>query len=284
MHTLSLLLPFALLHFLHPSKSELAIELSNAISQGIIKATPISTGTYAESSVTLKLVNKVNRNITIHIPAGTLYHPENSDDQSLIQLEEQDVIVSAGGTIQLNIDAYCTESNDGVPDGGSTFQIGKTTDKDLLALIVQLKKTPTDKSAYQDAVWSITDGHELTYLPNQTESDQQLRTFIANTTGQENNWYNLTPVRRIDADRRIIIEPTIISGMIEFACTPGKSIIEEVRKKDGTVMISNDTNFAPRRDHVTYEFKLKIRGWDKGEYYVLLKNSVKDLARFDFTL
>lgn len=194
------------------------------------------------------------------------------------------MLVSAGGVKQITVDAYCTESHDGVPEGGSNFKITKTTNKDLLALIAQVKKNPVEKDGYQDAVWAITDAHQLSYLPNQTEGDRSLREFLSATTGQENQWYNVVPDRRVDAERRIVIEPTVIKGMLEFDCTPGKTIIEEVRKKDGSVLLTNNTNFAPRGSHLKYEFKLTIKGWDKGEYYVLVKNGLKDLARYDFEL
>jgi hypothetical protein len=281
---LTFLLPIAVINYLNPLPTSTTLDLQDAIKQGIVIATPISTGTYANESITLKLSNKVQRPLKLKVPAGMVYYPENEDNQTLIQLEDMDVIVSAGGTTQLTIDAYCMESSDGVPEGGSSFKIGKTTNQKLLALINQLKQSPVDAYAHQDAVWAITDNHELTYLPNQTEQDRSLREFLSTTTGQENKWYEVAQQRRVDVDRRIVIDPTLITGMLSFDCTPGKAITEEVRKMDGTVMLTHRTNFAPRSSQLKYKFNLTIKGWDKGEYYVVVKNDLKELARYDFSL
>lgn len=269
---LTFLLPISLISYFHPTK------------QGIVTAVPISTGNYGKESVTPQISNKLSRNIHLIVPAGITSIPDSTEDQTLLQLEDLDIIVNAGGKTQLPINAYCMESSDGVPDGGSGFKIENTKDPDLLALISQLKQQPVEEDAHQAAVWAITDKHELTYLPNESPEDKTLRNFLSERTGLENKWYELTAQRRIDPERRIVIEPSIINGKLEFDCQPGKVIIEEVRKEDGTLMISNNTNFAPRTTHLKYEFKLTIRGWDKGDYYVLVKTNAGDLARFDFAL
>lgn len=284
MLSLTYLLPVAIISYIYPSSPATTVDLHDALSKGLVKVEPISTGTYGENSLTLKVTNKTRGPLTITVPGGTIYEPEDPGDQTLIQLEPENLIVSAGGTNQLSIDAYCSESSDGVPNGGSSFAVKRTSNAKLLGLVAHLKTRKGDRDGYQDAVWAITDAQELSYMPNETEEDKELRNYVAQSTGLANNWYGLTPERRVDADRRIITETTRINGTLSFACTPGKTIIEEVRKKDGSVIISNNTNFAPRGDKLSYEFKLSLKGWEKGEYYVLLKNNVKDLARYDFTL
>jgi hypothetical protein len=40
----------------------------------------------------------------------------------------------------------------------------------------------------------------------------------------------------------------------------------------------------PRKGHYEYEFKLTVRGWEKGKYYVLVKAGEKQLLKQEFEI
>jgi len=47
-------------------------------------------------------------------------------------------------------------------------------------------------------------------------------------------------------------------------------------------MFSSSSTFTPMTDHVRYNFNLSVKGWEKGDYYVLIKDESGELARFEF--
>lgn len=278
-----LFLAWIILYSFH-SPSEKAIHIQDAIQQGIISFTATSNGGHSEESVHLQMNNNTDKTIRIKIPAGTTYQPSEDDEQTLIQLNDDVLVLNPKQKRSKNLSAYCTEASDRCPSHESTFAISSTKDVHIKKLIEHLKNNPSNKLDYQDAVWTITDGHSLSNIYRDDLHSKKLRLFLADLTGQENPWYNSPHDYTLNEDRTIRRDVHEIKGELAFSCAPGTTIIEEVCRADGTVMLSHENPNKVPYGTVRYEFKLKTTNWPKGEYYVMIRSTEKDIQKFEFVI
>src|SRR5690606_31905115 len=112
----------------------------------------------------MNLTNTTSAPINILVPAGTTYLPANEDEQTLIQLEDQLIVLSPKQTKSTNIAAFCMEASDRCPTSSSAFKIAPTTDKKLTELTTYIKGKTIDKGSFQNAVWAISDGHSVSNI------------------------------------------------------------------------------------------------------------------------
>lgn len=264
--------------------SSISLTLQEAIDQRLINATPMSLGSHSESSVSLNIKNVHNKTIELRVPAGTLYHPQNEDEQTLLQIQDEILVLKPNTTNEIVLDAYCTESYDGSPTEGSSMHIATTKDQKLLGLINHLNGKDIASTEVQDAVWAITDNRDLAYIERTNNDTRALRQYVAQETGREDSWYDAPQNVTVDEDGRFNFETVAIDGQIKFTCKVGDAIHEEIVGPDGEIMFKGGKIFNARGTIVNYKFSIKVTGWPKGEYYVRLHDGTNTYDKFKFNV
>lgn len=260
------------------------LTLQEAIAQNLISAIPVSNGGYSEESVQLDVQNLSSSKLIINIPAGTLYHPSNDGEQTLLQVENEMLALQPKSNANLLVDAFCTESSDSSPSSGDKMKIDFTKNEGLLGLIKFSKGKHIASSEIQDAVWTITDARSISHIERNNEDTKSLREYVAQLTGQEDTWYEAPEQITIDEDGRFNFETVVIDGEIKFNCQKGDPIFEDIIGPDGEVMISGGQIHTALGSMVTYQFTIKVKGWPKGDYSVKLHNGSTTYKSFDFVI
>lgn len=258
------------------------VSLQNAISNHTITAEINSTGGYSINSIELSLNNNSNKKITVKIPAGTLYHPEDNGEQTLIQLEDEFFVLNPHENKSGEISAFCSESNDRCPTSGSTMDLAATDDSKMKEMIAYLKGKHVSPENYQNAVWAISDNHSISNIFADTEEDKSFRTFVASLTGQKDTWYSSGNDVQVDEYGNFNFETVKIEGDLEFDCKKGAHIYQDLYRADGTAVYESQKYFTPQTTHLNYWFKVKVTGWEKGGYYIKVHDGTNTLATFDF--
>ena len=260
------------------------IDLFDAISQNLVRVDATSNGKHSGYSVLLTLTNNTSNTLRIHIPGGLNYNPNDNGEQTLIQLHEQFVALKPNEKHDGKIAAFCTEASDRCPSENSRMTITRNKNAGLEQLVDYLKTNNTvTKSAYQDAVWAISDGHSISNIVTETPQDESFRRKIAEITGQKNTWYTSPQNVRIDAAGNFRQETLRISGMLSFTCPKGTEVHQDIHKGNGDVFFASDkTMRAAYGGNIKYEFKLAVQGWERGDYYILIHDGTKELARYEF--
>ncbi|MCF6280484.1 MAG: hypothetical protein L3J14_09080, partial [Flavobacteriaceae bacterium] len=136
----------------------------DAINNKSITAQFESIGKYSGNSVYSMLVNNTSSDIKLLIPAGTLYIPENDGEQTLIQLEDDFIVIHKNETIIHRFSGFCTEFNDRVPTTQNSMRIAQNKNQKLGKLIQYMKGKDIDHEAYKGAVWEITDNEKFSNI------------------------------------------------------------------------------------------------------------------------
>lgn len=264
--------------------SQKEISLKDAISNNTVSAQITSNGDYSGNSIILSITNNTRANLNIKIPAGTLYHPEEDEEQTLIQLEDEFIVLSPKETYNGELAAYCTESDDRCPTEDGTMKMASTERKEFIDFLEYLKGKNFDESTFQDAVWAISDGHSISHIVAEEEEEKELRSYVAELTDQDDTWYTSPRNVQVDESGNFNYETVNIEGDLEFDCTRGAKVRQDIYKANGEAMFISEKFLVINSTHASYWFKAHVTGWEKGEYFIKIHDGVNEIARFPFTV
>lgn len=258
--------------------------LQDAITNKTIVANAVSNGKYSGKSVNLQLSNNTNQSIQVLIPAGTLYYPKNDDEQTLIQLEDQLITLTPNGKTTPSIGAFCTEASDRCPTESESFRIGKTSNPKFNQLVGFVKGKNISKSNYQDAVWAVSDNKSVSNINAELPVDKEFRKFVASLTGQKDTWYTTPQNVTVDDHGNFNMETVLIHGDLSFTCAKGAKVYQDIHKENGEVFFHSDKSMTSLSGKVDYNFRLSVKGWERGKYYIRIHDGTKELSRYNFEI
>lgn len=260
------------------------INVFDAIQSKKITAAWYSNGKHSGNSVDIKIVNVSSTPIDLLIPAGTKYSTDNNDEQTLIQLEDQSIALAPKQVYNGKVAAFCMEASDRCPTATAAMKISKNTNPKFIELTSYIKGKTIDKSTYQDAVWAISDGHSVSNIAAEDEVTKEFRKQIATITGQKNTWFNSPQNVTIDEHGNFNMETKLIAGQLEFNCTKGAFVHQDIYKANGDAVLISDKTMQARYGNVRYRFQIQVKGWEKGEYYIKLHDGTEEITRYEFTI
>ena len=288
MRQLFSLLIFSLIYFIASSffismYLKNSIDLKTAINQKKITAEFKSNGNYSDESVDYIISNNTNQTITIKIPSGTLFHPKDSSEQTLVQIQENILTLKSKEKIEGTINAFCTESNDNCPTSDDTMTLGENKNEQLDSLLQHLRNNKINSSQYQQAIWCVTDGKSVSNIVNNGHSSE-LREYVSELTGQENTWYSTPQNVRVNSNGSIVSTTKTITGEISFLCKKGTQVFQDVHDGTGQKLISTEPYRTIRDGNITYTFTIKVKGWEEGDYYVRLHDGRREIKKYSFQI
>lgn len=258
------------------------IDLKDAVQGNLVSAKTISNGTYHDESVEISIKNNTASTLRIKIPSGTLFHPEDNGEQTLIQLEDDFIALKPHGSFDGQISAYCTEASNRCPSENSPMKMTMNQNKNLNAMIQYLKGKSINKDGFQDAVWAISDGHSISNIETSTKEDKAFRTYLATLTNQKDTWYTSPQNVNVDNNGNFNYETVNISGKIDFDCQKGASVRQDIYKASGEAVFVSEKYMTVQSGKVTYKFRLSVKGWEKGDYYIRVHDGTNDIITYPF--
>lgn len=264
------------------SHKVITIQLEDAISKGFVKHVAVGSGGYSGKCVTLHLQNNTISYYTISLPPGTLFHPKDPGQQTLITVEPQFISLSPKEKESSTISAFCSEHSDRSPNTSSTFVLGKNKNPkfDSLFHFIQNKKIP--ETAQQDVVWAISDDSPITYISQETKDLVDLRKYLFKLTGQKEEKYALEMSRTVNQQGYITETPYQVKGHIVFNVNKSKWIHQEVYDKTGKLKFKSDQAFEIPKGESDYTFNIRLKGWKTGEYILKLKAGSEEIEQYEF--
>ena len=271
-----------------------AIKIQDAVKQKLISVKLNSTGKYSGKSMQVTLKNLTGKTQQIQLPAGTVFIADTSAEQNIYMPEDATIVLQPKQSKTTSIEGYCCEPSDRGPKENSPFKLSFTENKDLLALNKVIKGKKLSEDIKQNAVWA-TINKELSpineYNDHQSGSSSdpadivRLRQDMSAELNIPDAWYNTHQNVSMDANRRIVLEPTEISGAITIKIN-GNTTLKEVIKNEKGEIIDNDMKpyTINKTGNLTYSFNLKVRGWDPGKYYVIVTANSKEVLKQEFAI
>lgn len=241
--------------------------------------------TYSGEGIRIEVKNISGKSLNLLLPKGSIFIPDNGGEQTLVKSDDVQFALKAGETTPLQFKGYCTELHDSGSPRGATFLIGSTQNeklKDLLRFVDSLKINDTE--AIQYAIWSITDGNPVSYISTRDSASRTLRRYLCTVTGQTAPWYN-NDADIIETPERVFeIVSKEISGEISFRANGRVEMQGTVQDSTGKVVFTNPNKLSAPGGNVTFWYRLRVEGWEKGKYYVVYTNNGTEMIRKEFEI
>lgn len=274
---------FILLGFQVKKYAVQTVSLKEAIDQKLVTADFISNGGYSGGSVICRLRNLSDGSLKIIVPAGTYLRAPHNDEQNLIIPQEKMISMGPRSNAEQVLDGFCTEARDQAPQKGGVFALSEHRIPKMNELLPILKNGSFSNAFIQSAVWSITDGHSVAAMnAGENTALKSVRTQISKIAGQPDPWYTAPRERSVGEDRRIRNEAVSVSGDLVFNSKKGSKIYQELTNASGVVLWKMNETAILYDGEVRYKFSIKVQGWEKGKYTVLVKEGRTVIKTFEF--
>ncbi|MFM7024049.1 MAG: hypothetical protein ACKOXB_13845 [Flavobacteriales bacterium] len=285
------LIVFIVLAFL-PTQEPLKIQ--DAVQKKVVSLKMESTGQYSGKSMLITLKNLSNKEQRIQFPAGTVFIADTASEQNIYMPADAMIVLKGKESKTTTLEGYCSEPSDRSPKEKATFQLSFTSNQNLLTLNKLIKGKKLSEDMKQTAVWAAVNKDLSTiHSHNETQSGSsdnsaeiaQLRQAMAAEMNIPDVWYNTHNNVTMGPDRRIIMEPVEISGSITIKIN-GNTVIKEVIKNEAGEIIDNDMKpyTINKVGNLTYSFSMKVRGWEKGKYFVVVTANSKEILKQEFAV
>lgn len=262
------------------------LTIDEAIQQKLITATATSNGKYNQESVQITMSNRSASKLIIVIPAGFSFYPGDEGEQTLVTTEDQFLALEPNASNKKWIKAFCSEASDSSPTEFSTFTFGKTKNPSIQKLVDYTNAHKVSPSTLQDAMWAVSSDRSISNIVAETPEDKALRTFISELTGKKDAWYTSPQNYELNESRNIVSETVKIQGDLVFSLNESTTFYQEIRKKDGEVMMKGQKTLTlAKGDNIKFHFRIEVTGWEKGEYDVfVISTKNKIVTQYEFAV
>lgn len=265
----------------NPTSSEVLFQ--QAIQQKLVKHALLTNGGHDLQSVQITLTNLGSSSLTVRIPKGTVFVPNEPGEQDLLLVEDELIVLAPKEKKNLIVDAFCMESSNSSPEKGSkmTFRQLSANEplKKLCEYINGKKNAPND---IQSAVWAVSDNHPIEYLNRENPSANRLRETVCKITGRENTWYSRDANRVMNEQRIVETSSTVVEGRISVDLKSKAAIHTQVKDSAGQLKFTTRKIDFDRPGNWGYGFKLSVTNWEKGHYTVVVFQDGREIKTFPF--
>jgi hypothetical protein len=267
-------------------KADKTLTIQDAVKLKQAAAVVTSKGDYSGNCLTIQVTNTSKETVTITIPPGTVFHPVDEGDQDIFVVKQQVIVLKPSEKKVMDGNGFCCQLHDASPGEGEGFTVGITANEKLKKLADFLDKKDYPEHVVQEAVWCVSDDNEVTNIyAADPASVKPLREFICELTGQKDQWYTTEQKREVTPERVIVSEPVKVSGSLTYESTTGDQIRGELWGPDNKKLFDlGKPMTAQHSGTMSYGFNLKVTGFEKGKYTVIIYGNTKELLKQEFSI
>lgn len=264
-----------------------AVTLDAAIAQNKVQATVLPFGDAGYSAgLRVNVKNISGKSLKLIMPKGTIFVPDNGEEQTLVTSGDELFALGAGQEKQIVRPGFCTELHDHGSGEESTFKLGMSKNEKLLSIIGFMDSLKiTDEDVIQHAVWSVTDNSSIGYIDiGDTTKERLLRERLVSLTGQKMPWYETDSRIERTPEREFVIRSTTVEGELSFYSKEAVDMQGMVKDSTGKIVHTNPNRITGPHGNVTFWYKLSVQGWEAGKYYVVYVDRGKEIINQEFEL
>lgn len=276
---------FYLTHpFTTSSSTEKTLTLEEAVKNGTVKMKIKSLGSYQGKCLEATFTS--NSKINLLVKAGTVFRPGDPEMQDILIVKEELLALTKGVSKKTQLTGYCCKASNRCPKEGTVFTLHKTENSKLEEIAGFLNKNKFNDHITQNAVWCVSDNKSVSYVYDANRDNVKgLREELCRLTGQENNWFHTEATHNLDANGYISMEPVNVTGDVTVKVDKPMILYQGVYKENGDIAWEPyKVAVVTTKGTMTYEFKMYVKGWAKGKYYVKVTNSGRELLKQEFTI
>jgi hypothetical protein len=270
-------------------KAEEKIVIADAVTKGMVKVKISGKGGHSGSCLSMEIQNLKSGPLTIVFEAGRRLNSADDGEQDLLMVRDQVITLKPGEKKKADLSGFCCQLKNHSPASGSGFGLGKLADEKLVKLAKFINGKAIRSSVVQEAVWCISDDQDISNISGEEGDPQakdinELRKFICTLTGKPDPWYS-TPQKRIETPERTIEpNPVEVYGEIKYVVASTTVINSELHDANGKLLFSFNGNHQMTPGTYDYNFHLKVEGFEKGKYHVILKAGTTQIMDKEFNI
>ncbi len=245
-----------------------SMSFQDALTKKKITFTASNNGEYAGASIVVNIKNLSNSPLKITIPAGTIFHPTNDEDQDLIIPQEEVINLVAQGLKKPVLNGFCIQASESSPEAIAVKKWSKTSNDKMTKLITYLAGKKINHDDLQAALWSVSDDRSINNIGLDNTENKALRKFLSTLTGQKEEWFSSQKSYTVSETRQIQSAPMKISGTLDFISDGVTKIKVGIYKRDGTLIRMNPEHLFTWKGKVENDFTIQVVGWEVGKYEV----------------
>ncbi len=264
-------LPFLFLFFLStsfilPDGKVPVYELEEAIEKGLAELIGIEYVGDDQVSIKVKNLHK-RKDFKIHFKTGLQLASQDTSEQDQIILRGRNVLVRAGKFSSPKFTSYCTQASNINPGKGSVFQLKELADGALQELAQFLSKKRDMEYMVQQAIWVITDDHDLKGLHHDDpEKAINVQQFVSELTGKPLPEYTIRYKEARERQRAFTREPIMIYGVHKYQLKEDGIFSCKIYNEAGELVQEVFEKMPQKKGNVRFTFKLEARNLPKGKY------------------
>lgn len=267
-------------------KDQCTLTLREGVSKGLLKINVSSLGGYSGQCLEAEIRNMSGKHCNVLIEAGSVFNPEDPEMQDILVVKDETIPLDKNNIKKIKLTGFCCKAHNKAPSQGTVFKMGVLKNAKLAELAHFLSKNKFSANVMQSAVWSVSDGESISHIYDENAADvKTLREEVCKLTGQKNVWQNTSVVRHTNDNGYIETAPVKISGEITVKIEKPAALFQGVYKENGEpAWEPHKVADISQTGTMTYQFKLQVKGWDKGKYYVKVTSAGNELLKQEFVI
>lgn len=263
-----------------------SITLDQAVAEGKVQVNMLPYGETGRTGIRLNVKNISGKNLQLKMAKGTLFVPDNSDEQTLVTSGDELFALNAGQEKLVQRKGFCTERHDHGSGAESTFKLSFSQNEKLMNIIRYMDSLKVnDNSMIQHAVWCITDNHPVSYINGMdTAATRLVQMRACALTGQQMPWYKTESEIVQTPAREIVVEAKEVAGELSFKSAEPIKMQGMVKDSAGNVVYTNPNVINGPKGNITFWYRLRVEGWEAGKYYVVYTNNGQEVIRQEFEI
>lgn len=259
------------------SHAETSYKLADAVQKKLVNVefsgakedtAHMMTSSHYGPCMSMQIVNASADNLSLSLDYGYMLMPDDTGIQAMMVTQTLVVQLQPKAKKNYRLYAMCTEASDGSPSSAQPFKLGKRTSGNLLGLAELLNRKKYQNDAGQDAVWCLTNNHELTSIySTDTTMMYELRRFVAKAKNIPlSKIYEPVPDYSAPVQTRVITYT--YSGSISYSLINTSKIMIALFDEDNhmkKVYVNNETQ---RQGEYTYNYQIGSVEMENKKHYL----------------
>ncbi len=271
--------PFLLLAFLSFSAfAETNLSLAEALQKQLVKATfsgaKDDTAHVMQSShwgpcMSLEVTNQSSDALNLSLAYGYRLLPDDTNVQTMLVTQSLLVRLAPKQKKNYRVYAMCSEASDAGPSSEKKFKMGKRAGGHLLGLAELIERKKYQNSTAQDAVWCLTDNHDLSSISDDdTTVMYDLRRYVARAKGLPEASIYTTPASPAYEPQKVIRTRTVYSGSLSYSVSRTAKVMVALFDEDNHMKTVYVNNEMQREGSYTYNYELSSEDMNNKKHYL----------------
>ena len=161
--------------------------LKAAMEKGLVRVSAVSTGAiYSGKALRLQLVNTTRDALQVTVEPALIFRPSDPSYQDLVLPGEEMLALAPGGSGALTVQTFCGKASASAPSAKLDYVFGRQGDSVMIKVLGYIRKQGLFDALGQQAVWVLTDNHNLEGIidPQRSRQSSELLAFMVKMTGQ----------------------------------------------------------------------------------------------------